>query len=362
MTVAVYVDDEHDDPDTQRIARFLQRNKFRCDLVAPTHDFAEIANLNADFFLLDYNLAAFRPDEKHIGYHGNSLATEIRNRNPTRPIILVSRTQIIDSPNLHLIGDRSGVDLVLFKRDILNYEDRALQCILTLLDGYGHLAALQESKDPKWSDVLDSLRADKDGSSRIREAYPPIDKEGRCYIPSVIRWIRTVLMEYPGILYDSLHASARLGITEESFVSEPMQGFVEGAVYTGPLAGFGKRWWADQLVEIATNAIIDTNLDGPISLSFIEAYSRTGRGKQQKLEPSLCVVDERPGADEVCYILQQPVKRENSIIYYPDSRPPIMDSARVSIKAIKEKDSFDESFVEASSIDLVNEIWNRNGT
>ena len=356
MVQLLYVDDEYNHRLTRRIQELLTTNGMACDLTGPKHDLVAIEDSDVDIFLIDYDLAVAKPDNRPIGYHGNSLATEIRNKKPTNPIILVSRRQIIDSLYLHLTTDGSDFDLILFKNDILDNAEKTRQQILALHDGFTQLAELHGQS---WSQVVEKLGASEETTRKLREAFPPIDEKRRWYVPQTIEWIRTVLMGYPGILYDALHASARIGIAKESFISPAIRKIFADAEYKGPLAGFGERWWSDRLVGIATQTIIDANVEGPISEGFVKTYKGAG---QQKLQPSRCVVDDKPGADQICYILRQPVKRENSIIYYPDSRPSVMDAARVSITAIEENDSFDEALVEASSIDVVNEILDKSRT
>ena len=353
MTKTIYVDDHPNSPYTKMITELLTVAEMECELRGPPHDLAEVANWELDILLIDYDLASATDEGKLIGYSGNSLATELRNRQPFCPIVLVSRENKLSGRSSHLTTGGSDVDLILYKDKILQDKQRALHEILVLHEGYMQLEAIQ--KQP-WSEVLDQLGAEEEEQRKIREAFPPIGKGHRWYVPATIEWIRTVLMGYPGILYDSLHASARLGINEASFASKAVQEIFADAKYKGPLAGFGERWWSDRLVGIATRTIIDANVEGPISEGFAEAYALV---RHQKLERARCVVDRKPIADQICYILRQPVKRENSIIYYPDSRPPIMDTARVSLEGIV-KDEFDEALVEASSVDVVREVWDND--
>lgn len=377
MTKAIYVDDEHDDNYTTKIKELLEESKVDCELRNPPLDLAEVDEWELDLFIIDFDLASALVDGKHIGYRGNTLATELRNKEPFCPIVLVSRRNIIRENSPHLTTDRSDVDLIIFKNDIPGNEKKISEQILALTDGYKQLAELKEQENQPWSLVLDKLGAREDERMKLREAFPPIDEERsdkkrhhdkKCrrdkqcrrdkkhhwYIPTTIEWIRTVILGYPGILYDSLHASARIGITMDAFISETLQEYFAEAEYKGLLAGFGKRWWADRLVRKAKQAMLEAAVDGPVSDGFAQAYERiTG----EVIESARCLVDGEPIADQICYVYEEPVKRQNSILYYPDSRPPIMDAARASIKAIKESNRFDEDLVDANSYEVVQEIW-----
>lgn len=347
MPQVIYVDDEPNENLTQEIVRLLIDGGLECKLLSPPKDLSDVARWDLDILLIDYDLAS---DDKLVGYSGNSLATEVRNNKPSCPIVLVSRRNALSERELPITTGRSDLDLILYKNDILDNPEKALREITALYNAYVELFEIRKGA---WSDVLDKLGAELDERKRIREAFPPIEQGHHWYIPTTIEWIRTVLMGYPGILYNSLHTAARLGITEDAFLSDEVQEHFTDAEYKGLLAEFGKRWWADRLLAIAKQTMIDAEIDGPVSEGFAQAYEQT-EGK--KLDMSQCVVDGKPIADQICYILQQPVKRQNSILYYPDSRPPIMDAARVSFKGIS-KDDFDENLVEASSYELVKQIW-----
>ena len=108
------------------------------------------------------------------------------------------------------------------------------------------------------------------------------------------------------------------------------------------------------MLQRAKDAMLRTGVERPVSQNFAAAYSIFN---DRVLDPSICIVDKTPVADQICYILKEPVKRQNSILYYPDSRPPVMDPARVSIKAIREANQFDEDLVDAESYDIVKELW-----
>lgn len=352
MIHIIYVDDEPENPLTRMVHDLMTvPGEMECELRKPPPDLAEVANWELDIFLIDYDLAAAKVDDRLIGYSGNSLATEVRNRNPSCPIVLISRKEALSSRKLKLTTARSDLDLILYKNEILEHKKRAQTQILTLYDGF---ARLKEIYGQPWASVLDEMGVTAEEARKIREAFPPIEHGHSWDISTTTEWIRCVLMNYPGILYDELFAAARLGISLQSFVSEPVRNQFSSAEYTGIFRGFGKRWWGERLLQRAKELMLEANVDGPVSQNFAAAfYALTGL----ELDLSLCVVDGTSGADQICHILRRPVKRQNSILYYPDSRPPVMDPARVSIKAIRESNRFDEDLVDAESFDVVKRIW-----
>ncbi|KAB2893818.1 MAG: hypothetical protein F9K28_07665 [Bacteroidetes bacterium] len=350
MYTLIYYDDEVRERQPQRIVELLQSDNLICELKLPPKNFDEVINQKADAIQIDYDLMGAQDHGENITYHGNTLATEIRNKNPNIPLILITRQAVIpDSMSIKMIG--SDVDLVLFKDDVSKSPDNARQKIITLIDGF---KALSKVSGRPWQAVINLIGASDKEARSLREAFPPI--EGKTwYVPQVAHWIQNVIMKYPGVLYDVLHASARLGITSESFLTDDVQQFFSTAKYTGIFHEMGRYWWADRLVGLAKDLLLKEEIQGVVSEHFAEAFVRIH--STLELQPTVCIYDGTPVADRICYIYKAPVKLSNSIRYYPDSRPPIMDEARVSIKAVKESNDFDETLVDADSFDLVSELW-----
>jgi hypothetical protein len=197
------------------------------------------------------------------------------------------------------------------------------------------------------------MGANEDESNLLREAAPPIESK-EWNIPQVARWIRNVVMGFPGILYDNLTAATRLGIDLDGFNTPRVQELMEPVKYTGVFSTYRERWWRNRLFGIVQSLMLKHDVRGPVFLKFSEAFSAECG---EKLAPAICVHDGTPVADWVCYILKKPVKQRNSIPYYPDSRPQVMDQARVSFKAIQESNEFDESLVDPDSYVVVKKLW-----
>jgi len=128
----------------------------------------------------------------------------------------------------------------------------------------------------------------------------------------------------------------------------------QAAKYTGIFHSYRSRWWRNRLFRIAQGVIFKHKLRGTLFEQFSQAFELETR---QQLTPALCVYDGTPVADWVCSVLAQPVKQRNSLPYYPDSRPAVMDQARVSFKAIKESCDFDENLVDAEGYQMIAELW-----
>jgi len=353
MTVKVlYIDDEIGKPrrDAQQIKSLLEMsNELECDLQPPPKNIFDSPAVMPDALLVDLDLSAAKVDGMSISYFGSTLAAEMRMRHSQCPIILITRAYIIGR-NRQWLEESGDVDLILDKDAINSNPDRARADIVALVKGFEDLRTV-EGKG--WKHVVDLFQADGDEIKLIQEAAPPLD-HGSWNIPQMARWIRSVVMGFPGILYDELTAATRLGISLESFRKGSLQEFLKGSKYTGLFSSLSDRWWRDRLFKAAQSVLLEQRLTGPMFQKCAEAF--TARFKED-FEQAICVYDGTPVADWVCYILRQPVKQRNSIPYYPDGRPAVMDQARVSFKAIRESNDFDENLVDSDSLQIVRELW-----
>lgn len=352
-TKVLYIDDEitRPDRDAQKIQKLLSsEGEFECELRLPPRVFSDLPTELPDALLVDLDLATTSVDGEPVSYFGSTLAAEMRMRHPSCPIILVTRPHVI-AGKLPLLENSRDVDLIVYKDEINRISDEVRARIVALVQGFRDLETVAGQE---WQSVLGLMGANEQEASLLREAAPPL--EGKQWnIPQVARWIRNVVMGYPGILYDVLATATRLGISEEAFRSSSVQKLIEPAKYTGVFGTYKERWWRDRVFNVAQSLILEQGLRGPVFQKFAEAFKpKFG----EDLSPAICIYDGTPIADWACYIYKQPVKQRNSIPYYPDSRPAVMDQARVSFKAIQESDKFDESLVDPDSFKtVVKKLW-----
>lgn len=353
MTIKVlYIDDEIDRPgrDAQKIRDLLQEtNRLECELSLPPKDFSHLLPQLPDGLLIDLDLSTTPEGGEPVSYFGSTLASEVRIRHPACPIALVTRPQLmVDSRRL--LEDSFDVDIIMMKADINEDPDGKRAELLNLIYGF---QSLEASDRRDWEKVADLMGATEPEANLLRESAPPlVDRQWN--VPQLARWIRRVVIGFPGILYDDLTAATRLGIDINSFMSEPLQKFIASARYAGVFAKYENRWWRDRLFLIAQELVAKYELRGSLPRRFREAFYEEF---DQELDPAICIYDDTPTADWVCHILKKPVKQQNSVPYYPDDRPAVMDQARVSFKAIEESNDFDESLVDADSREIVAERW-----
>jgi hypothetical protein len=352
---AYYIDDDQISGDAERYRERLGRDPgFQCRLISPPKwdELAEIITAKPDLFLIDYDLSLLQLDNTKADYRGTTLAAEIRDRLPDSPIVLITRQSILDRldprTKRQLYTGAQPCDELILKDDLDEQLDEARQLLISLTDGFHKLS--DAHKD--WISLLGLMNANPEEARVLREAGSPI-KDGEWIVTEASDWIRHIVLEFPGIFYDSVNAATRLGIDLNDFLETDVQDLLKSALYDGIFAPQDGRWWKSRLFQVAEDFIQEQGVQGPLNRAFREAFQRRyGR----EMEAPVCVWDHTPIADWVCYILNEPVKLKNSLRYYPDSRPSIMDPARVSFRAIRERSKFREELLDAEGTELLAEI------
>ncbi|MBM3241829.1 hypothetical protein FJZ31_36625 [Candidatus Poribacteria bacterium] len=352
-----YVDDEVDESVTgaKHYQDQLSSEEIECELISPPkwEQFDNLVNEKYDLFLIDYELDKVQSDDKRVDYRGTTLTAEIRARLPDYPIVLITRESILDHLNRQtrrqLSERRQVCDELILKSDLDNKPDDTQQLLISLANGFSNL---RNAADNTWKSLVKLLGADEEETDFLREAAPPLP-EGKWIVTEAADWVRNVVLKFPSILYDPIHAATRLGISLNSFWNNKVQGTIEPAKYTGIFAPSEGRWWKGRLFRVAKELAMEKDINGPINQAFAKAFHEE---YSIELSPAICVWDKTPIADWVCYILRKPVKLRNSLRYYPDSRPSIMDPARVSFRAIRESNAFEEELLDAEGIKLLEKI------
>lgn len=301
-----------------------------------------------DLFLVDYELDKVQDDGTEAGYLGGTLATAIRERLPEYPIVLITRRNLVVWQNSRRIVEASQTfDDVVYKGDIDEDPAYIIKKLTLIAEGF---RILRESEKKDWKALLTVLGATEDEGRLLREAAPP---PSDWQVLEAARWIQRVVLTYPGILYDPLHAATLLGIERVAFLDERVQRLVDGAKYCGIFAAPEGRWWRMRLIAAAQELISEENIEGAINHAFPKAFQKR---YEEELAPAKCIHSGATPADWVCYILNEPVKMEYSLVYHPDTRPAVMDDARVSFKAIRESNEVHDELFDAESARLLEGI------
>ena len=310
---------------------------------------AEVSAEDGDLFLVDYELDTMQPDGSVAPYSGASFAARLREKEPEHAIVLLTRSDLAKWTAVRrMVLTGAAFDDIMYKDSGLESDpDTSRARLVSLARGY---RTLRGCKIRCTSTLLALLQTDNHGCELAREALAPSDGwsafEGA-------HWIRSVLLRYPGVLYDEAHAAVALGISGESFQLGPMQELVLPAMYRGPFTEEQPRWWKHILLDIANEVCIDADIKLGLREGFRLAVDKRFRFK---LEASKDVESGICPADTVCYLLRVPVRVETSLPYHPDARPSVMEKSRISFRAVRDSNDVEETYVEPGSRARIDDI------
>jgi hypothetical protein len=131
---------------------------------------------------------------------------------------------------------------------------------------------------------------------------------------------------------------------------------MKDAAYDGPFQSSEERWWRGRLFQRAYTLVGQEKVGGSIGELFYEYCRKKGKN----VTPSRCCTSNQRFAESVCYVLRKPVKREYSLPYHPDNRPNVMETARVSFKAIRESNEISEKWLGPGIDEIVKKIREGN--
>ena len=355
MIKTLYIDDSEQELQKYR-SRFNTDSRSKDEFTIIAHnspksaqDYSQLYEDYPELILVDVDLSIPDSEGKVAGISGIALSTELRRKFPDAPIVLFTRPSVFkarDYPERTL----SNIDHIIYKKDLFTPDSTLLDSLYQLAIGF---KKLHNERSRKWIDLLKVINAPEIDRENLRLANPPIDSEGKWSVSEAAAWIRNTVIKYPGLLYDSVHAATFLGISKDSFLSEPIQEFLSKAKYSELFPPTEGRWWKSRLQQIANNIMNQREKNLPLREGFSLAWERS---RKTTIERSICVFSGESPAEWVCYILQKPVMIKYSLSYKPDSRPPVMDEARVSFEAIRTSNEVNDELFDSLGRELLPEI------
>jgi hypothetical protein len=314
-------------------------------------DYDHIIGMAPELLLVDFNLDI--PDENGqvIGISGVTLSTELRQKFHEIPIVLFTRKSVFNLQDYTKIrGTLSSIDEIVYKQEVFKTDSTILDGLYKLAIGY---RTLRNQENRSWNSLLKLLGASKSDSELLEQSNPPLVRRQRWSAASVASWIREIVLEFPGILYDALHAATFLGVSKDVFLSESVQNAFAPAKYTGIFAPSDGRWWKSKLQTVAYSMMNKKEKESLLRHGFPAAWERS---KGISIDRAKCVFSGESPADWVCHILKKPVMIKYSLSYNADDRPTVMDEARVSFEAIRTSNDFDERLVDPLGRELIADI------
>jgi len=201
-----------------------------------------------DLILIDHK---FDDDKSGIFKTGSTIAALIRDNWPSCPIVCVTGVDIdeIDSQK------RSLYEAVFQFHDISKFDD-------TILSIAKSFRKISYNPPRNIDDLLALLKPPQMEHQKLETILPNELKENfddRGLSTNISNWVRNILMERPGFLYDKLWVSTLLGIKESSF--HKVEKLFKPARYSGIFADNSKpRWWKASLFDILSKKIHKSGL------------------------------------------------------------------------------------------------------
>ena len=244
----------------------------------------------------------------------------------------------------------SSLDDVVYKSEVFQPNRGNLDQLYELAVGF---KKLRKNQSPKWDDILKVIKAPQTDRDILKLSNPPLSLKGNWSVSEMAEWIRNVLIKYPGILYDPIHSATFLGLSGSEFLSEKTKEIFAKVKYSGIFAPVEGRWWKSELRRIAISKMIKKERELPVHFGFPLALERI---RKTQVGRSKCIYSGETPADWVCYILNKPVKIKYSLAYRVDSRPKVMDEARVSFKAIRTSNEVNDELFDPLGKDMLRQI------
>ena len=346
-----------DDADRDSLSERLRNlgDGFEVDPLPPPPDLdlAPVLAVDGDLFLVDYELDTRQSDGSIAPYRGMTFAARVREAQPAYPIVLLTTSNLPSwTAARRTVRVGATFDDILYKDTNLEANPTiAYARLFSLAGGY---QKLRNSSSRTVSTLLDLLQTDEVGKENALGALPPGDDWEEF---EAAHWIRSVLLHYPGVVYDEAHAATALGISVDSFKQVAIQDLLQSAMYQGPFAEEQQRWWRHKLFDIGNRLCATAGRSDGLREGFrLAAREELGI----ELDPSADAETGIVPADTVCYLLRIPVRIETSLPYQPDARPAVMERARISFKAIRESNEVEEMYVDAASWNRLQEIRSAN--
>jgi len=355
----LYIDDDETELKRYELKfRYDTRMKDRFKLIIKNTpkkrgDFEALMKICPGLILVDFEL--IKPDSNGdvIGISGVTLSTELRQKFPDVPIVLFTRKSVFNINSYSDIKQTlSSLDDILYKHDVFKANSNLPDLLYELAVGFKKLGNI---KTKKWENLLKVINAPESEYDNLKLADPPVysEQDSKWSVSKSAKWIRDTLLYYPGILYDPVYAATFLGISEEAFLKKDVQEFFRRAKYSGIFSPPEGRWWKIKLTEIANAKMIKSEASMVIREGFPSLWKRI---KKRHIERSKCIYSGESPADWVCYILKKPMMIKYSLFYRPDSRPSVMDEARVSFKAIRTSNEVNDTLFDPIGQELLPKI------
>ena len=318
-------------------------------------------SLDSDALLVDQELFRIESGNNILVINGVTLSMHLRQKYPNIPIFIFTNNKIPNIKESNYFDSEEYIDEFLIKGDYADIKLIKESEFLKIVEGYQNL---REHEIKSFDDIISALSLPERNFEYIRddvlETIPQKflnSKISILHYYKIAKWIRKTLMNYPGLLYDDIHAATFFGISVNSFREKSIQEFFKSAKYKGLFSNDKEMWWKSELIECSDDFLDIDERQMPYSQGFQKGWEKkTG----DKLDPAVCVYSNKTPADWICCVLNEPVMIKYTLRYLKDNRPSVMDEARICFKAIYD-DKYNLEQIEAESREIFDDLFSRVG-
>lgn len=353
MKKILFLDDKEDD---RRIYKKKLERKFEVlieEIPESKNDYQKIIDEKPDVILLDFDLSTPNKNNQKSSVSGVPLSIEFRQKIPDIPIILFTKKSLFNIDKFSNIKNSLNcIDTVIYKTDLSSQSEKLFTEIENLASGY---STIQKKKLKSISDLFELLKAPTVDFERLKQSIPRESLQDTSILSTAVaaRWIRDILIKYPGILYEDIYAATLLGISKEAFLKEDVQKFFSPTKYIGVFSAPEERWWKSKLIDIAVSRMKNEEISLPLNMGFPKMWARI---KKYELDVSKCNSSGITPADYVCCLMKEQTTISNSILYPFDLRPDVMDRSRISFRAIRESNDYNLDFFDLNQKEMIKQI------
>lgn len=241
----IWIDDE---PEREEASiNLAKQNGVKCKFIDVSQEdvnyISLIDEIKPDLILVDHNLTQIKTGDIK---KGSTIAAFIRENHPKYPIACITGQEeaTLDSQQ------RLSYEAVFSYSDIkMHYET-----MISIAEAYKKLNA----NPPQDSDQLIAMMKVPDAEvSKLKNILPHDIKENyndSGVFANISSWIRNVLIERPGFLYDRIWVATILGLNESGF--KKIEPIFKAAKYNGLFSDKSKeRWWKSEVLKILSRKI-----------------------------------------------------------------------------------------------------------
>lgn len=202
-----------------------------------------IDKVKPDLILLDHNLTDIGTGAIK---KGSTISALIREKNPTCAIACITAQDILSIDSQQRMSYES-----IFSYDDITDHYLTMQSIAL---GY---RKMKSNLPTNINDLFNLMKAPKEEQIRLETILPHDIKENfsdQGIYTNISHWIRDVLIERPGFLYDNLWSATLLGLNESGF--KKIEKLFAPAKYKGIFSDESKeRWWKSELTKILSKHV-----------------------------------------------------------------------------------------------------------